>query len=260
MGIRFLCYHCEKRLNVKENQAGMQGRCPYCSGIVLIPEASTIPSPLAKQKKQQGRRRAAEKSSSYIGLNSVDDQVTLEGLAAENQQAKQSSLSAAPKITEPSKPSLSESSSTEMFLLAKPELPASMGKIDPIAEAPDKIWYFRSRQLGEKGPLKGKTMREYVNRGDVRIGCIVWREDWEDWVPAEKAFPSLVAQAKAQRNQRRRHRAFKDANYQIPDELNPHSELAKKRKKRALIFRSLIAFGLVLIVVLIVVLIQLVSQ
>ena len=154
---------------------------------------------------------------------------------------------------------MSESSS-ELFLLAKPKPPETRGKVDPIAEAPTRVWYFRSRELGEKGPLKGKVMQEHLDRGDVKIGCIVWREDWEDWAPAEKVFPSLAAKAKSKRMKEKMHRAFKDANYQIPDELNPQSELSKKRRKKALIFRSLIVVGIVIIIGLAVVLFQLISQ
>ena len=76
----------------------------------------------------------------------------------------------------------------ETFMLDKPRLPASLGKVDPIAEAPSRVWYFRSRELGEKGPLKGKMMQECLDRGQVKVGCIVWRDDWHDWLPAECSF------------------------------------------------------------------------
>ena len=102
-------------------------------------------------------------------------------------------------------------------------------------------------------------MREHVDNGSVFIGCIVWREDWEDWVPAEKVFPSLVAEAKERRKQDRIHRAFKDANYQIPDELNPHSELSRRRRRKNRIFIGAIACGLAIVGLLVFVLTKLVN-
>lgn len=225
--------------------------------IVSIPLQSTIPTEQEKQDKLKSRANSGAPSDSHIGLHSVDDQVTMDGLPAEDRHAKEASLSTIKKAA--GKP-VSQSSSTEMFLLTKPQLPASLGKVDPIAESPKKVWYFRSRKLGEKGPLKGKAVQEFLDRGDLCIGCIVWREDWDDWIPAEKVFPKLAAEAKSKSNKQKPHRAFKDANYQNPDQLDPDSERLRIQRKRVLIFRGLIATGLVIICILIVILIQLLSQ
>lgn len=256
MGIRFLCYHCEKRLNVKENQAGQKGKCPHCDGVVTIPSKSTILSEEQKKERQEefAKHSAAIQADRNIGLHNVDDQVTLDGIPAERRGDQGLAIKAEPTAT--SKPAVAESSSTEMFLLTKPELPASLGKVDPIAQSPTSVWYFRSRELGEKGPLKGKVMQEHLDRGDVKIGCVVWREDWEDWVPAEKVFPKLVAEFQAQQG-RKPHPAFKDANYQISDTM---ASRTKRLRKQDWIFRSLICLGFVIICILTIILIQLVSQ
>ena len=129
-----------------------------------------------------------------------------------------------------------------------------MGKVDPIAEAPQKVWYFRSKVHGEKGPLKGREMQEHLDKGDVKIGCIVWREDWEDWQPAERVFPPLVAKAEQIELERQKRSGSK-----IPDELNPHSSLQRKRRLMKTIGFVAIAAGLLTIGVLVLVLIQLIS-
>ncbi len=42
MGIRFLCEHCNKRLNVKSFLAGKKGLCPHCGGRIRIPLESQV--------------------------------------------------------------------------------------------------------------------------------------------------------------------------------------------------------------------------
>ncbi|MEM7782807.1 MAG: DUF4339 domain-containing protein, partial [Planctomycetota bacterium] len=120
-------------------------------------------------------------------------------------------------------------------------------KVDPIAEAPKKIWYFRNKNIGERGPLKAKAMRHHLKKGDVDIGCVVWREDWEDWLPAEDVFPELVQKLHERKKKERLNRAFKNADYQIPEELNPDSETHVRHKRRTAIFAICIALGLLVI-------------
>jgi len=156
-----------------------------------------------------------------------------------------------------SNPKKSGGAAITPFILDKPAPPETLGKVDPIEEAPKRVWYFRSKELGEKGPLKAKAMREHLDKGDVKVGCIVWREDWEDWLPAEKVFPTLAATAKELRQKEMMNRAFKDANYQIPDEFNPHSELNRKRRRKHQIFVAAIALGICIIGVLVFVLVKL---
>lgn len=255
MGIRFLCIHCENRLNVKASQAGQEGECPHCGKTILVPTKSTIPSPLEKARPR--RRPSHVGSDSKIELLDTENDPSI-GLpmnrAINTAGARASKAPAAPK-----RANSNPTSSSNSFELDKPGPPESLGKIDPIAEAPKRVWYFRSREIGEKGPLRAKAMREHVDRGEVTVGCIVWREDWEDWMPAEKVFPALAEQAKQMRQQDRVDRAFKDANYKIPDEFNPHSELNKKRRFRHQLFIAAIAAGILVIGVLIYVLINLLS-
>lgn len=180
MGIRFLCRHCKKRLNIKATQAGRKGKCPHCQGTIDVPMESTLTG--ARQRRVGG-----------VEHPDFED----------------------PSSEDPS----SEDLQRETFSLGQPDRPVTFGKIDPIAESPDRIWYFRSRSLGEKGPLKSQVMREYVDRGEVTVGCVVWRDDWSDWAPAEKAFPELAKLAKSQKQKARLEQAIKDSTYKFPDEL-----------------------------------------
>ena len=146
--------------------------------------------------------------------------------------------------------------SSSSFLLDKPQLPSTLGKVDPIDEAPRKIWYFRSKQLGEKGPLRPKMMREHLDNGDVSIGCIVWREDWEDWQPAERVFPKLVALAEKNKADE----LIRQSAHKIPDELNPHSALQRRKRQTQLVGIIAIAAGLLTIGLLVLFLIKLLSN
>jgi hypothetical protein len=262
MGIRFLCHHCEKRLNVKTNQAGQAGQCPFCMESIMVPLESKIPSQFNKlEQLRHGRERDDAEPDSLNDLHSVEEQVTSVGMPAEMRHGQGVRPPAAKQPVGSNEFDFHDSNnSLDVFMLDKPAPPNTLGKIDPIAEAPDRVWYFRSRKLGEKGPLKAKAMQSHLDSGDVAIGCIVWRDDWEDWAPAEKVFPSLVAEAKSRRKKARVKRAFKDANYQIPEELDPKSSFNRRRRRKNMIFASAIAAGVVVILVLVFVLAKLLSN
>ncbi len=146
--------------------------------------------------------------------------------------------------------------STDSFLLDKPEPPPTLGKVDPIAEAPRKVWYFRSKSLGEKGPLKGREIQSHLDNGDIEVGCLVWREDWEDWQPAERVFPSLVAMA--EHIQAKRQRQIES--YEVTDVLSPHWERRRRQRRSTILGIVAIVAGLVTIGALTVVLIRLLSN
>jgi hypothetical protein len=223
--------------------------------------SSTIPSALEKQMNvRRSPKRAKAANDSSIGLHAVDEQVTMDGIPAEKRHLEIAPKKKSEKFGPPDFNADSDEQSAEAFMLDKPQLPASIGKVDPIAEAPSRVWYFRSRELGEKGPLKGKAMQEHLERGHVNIGCIVWREDWNDWLPAERVFPSLVAEAKKQTQKARLKRALKKTDYQMPSESDPHFELNRRKRRKNQIFIGAIVAGVVLIIVLLVVLLKLVSN
>ena len=49
MAIRFLCGHCKKVVNVKDEFAGKRGKCPHCQKIVLVPVPSARPPASAEK-------------------------------------------------------------------------------------------------------------------------------------------------------------------------------------------------------------------
>lgn len=260
MGIRFLCHHCKRRLNVKATQTGTEGQCPHCMSTVTVPAQSTIPVTLEKKTP-----RPAGRFRRFINdlPGDVDADATIHGVPAELQSGGQESSDGIDDYNDSDSIVFEDNlgdNSAELFMLDKPTPPPSFGKVDPIAEAPERVWYFRSRKLGEKGPLNAKQMRERVDCGDVTVGCVVWREDWDDWAKAEAAFPSLAAKAKAQRRKARVAKALKESNYSIPQELDPASELNRRRRRKNRIFKVVIGVGLVLITVLVLVLMSLLDQ
>ena len=188
MGIRFFCHHCQSRLNVKLSQAGLAGVCPDCGGTVDVPTESLLPgSPKSpSQRFYVEEENPPEGSSQLIDFDAQD---TIVGdLLSE-------AVVGAPKegTIKPPSPVFASTSSSGIFMLDSPSPSPDFGKVDPIETAPDKVWYFRSKELGERGPLKAKVMQQHVSAGDVFAGCMVWRQDWDDWVAAEAAFPQIEA-------------------------------------------------------------------
>ncbi len=188
MGIRFFCHHCQSRLNVKSSQAGSPGVCPDCGGTVDVPEKSFLPGPpkSSGQPFYVEEENSAEGSSQLIGF-STQDTVVGDLLGDEIDEAKKE------RTIKPPSPvfAITHGSNSGVFMLDSPSQSPEFGKIDPIEAAPEKVWYFRSNGLGERGPLKSKAMLQHVSDGDVAAGCMVWREDWDDWVAAEAAFPQI---------------------------------------------------------------------
>ena len=81
-----------------------------------------------------------------------------------------------------------------------PASPAGAGSpvaADPIAEAPEKIWYVRPASGGQFGPAAGDIMRGWLTEGRVSPDAMVWREGWRDWLEAAKVFPQFSGNAPA---------------------------------------------------------------
>jgi len=186
MGIRFFCHHCQSRLNVKFSQAGLPGVCPDCGGTVDVPTESLLPGPpkSPSQRFYVEEENPPEGSSQLIGFDAQD---TIAGdLLGEDAVPKDGTI-------KPPSPVFAVKDSSGIFMLASPLPSPDFGKVCPVETAPDKVWYFRSKELGERGPLKARVMRQHVKSGDVYAGCMVWRQDWDDWLPAEAAFPQIEA-------------------------------------------------------------------
>lgn len=61
MGIRFLCPACGKRVNVKQEQAGLRGFCPKCGAGIDVPLESTLAS--KKEQDQEASTMAVAKAA-----------------------------------------------------------------------------------------------------------------------------------------------------------------------------------------------------
>jgi hypothetical protein len=193
MGIRFFCRHCEARLNVKSSQAGEAGVCPECGATVEIPIESLLPG-IPRTPNQRFYIEEEDDDEASAQILDVDQQVTMAGQIAGEVDSGET---ATPPAQMTPVFATTGKSSSGIFMLDRPSPPEDFGKVDPIEAEPNKVWYFRSKLIGERGPLKSKIMQRHVDSGDVTVGCMVWREDWEDWVAAEAAFPHLAGQASA---------------------------------------------------------------
>jgi uncharacterized protein YlaI len=285
MGIRFLCSSCQYRLNVKTKQAGQFCICPDCENEIQIPLQSTI-EPIKKKRKRKGKRRGEKRShveveiaplspdqlsvelqpslsiaSPYVEKKTIEDSALFVAPKPSGEPAAQqdsdlpdsssavadSSLSdVAANVTDSasvpddflsgeSDSSSQNFSEADSFLLKKPTVKI---EDDPLRSDPNLVWYLRHKRLGEKGPLKAAQVEAMLESGQLRTGYIVWREDWNDWVPVEKVFPELATKPS-------------DSTYQIPDELNPHSEVSRKRRaqKRFWMCFNAAAFLIVILLV-----------
>jgi hypothetical protein len=74
---------------------------------------------------------------------------------------------------------------------AAPTPPTVPEPADPIAEAPEMIWYVRPPSGGQFGPASGELMRGWLTEGRVSADSLVWREGWRDWQEAGTVFPKL---------------------------------------------------------------------
>ena len=63
---------------------------------------------------------------------------------------------------------------------------------DPIAEAPDAVWYVRPPTGGQFGPADATIMRRWLAEGRVGADALVWREGWPEWKSAGPVFPSFA--------------------------------------------------------------------
>ena len=65
--------------------------------------------------------------------------------------------------------------------------------VDPLAEAPEAIWYVRPPSGGQFGPATSDIMRAWIAEGRISPDSLVWREGWRDWKGASDTFPQLGA-------------------------------------------------------------------
>lgn len=154
MGIRFYCTDCGRRLNIKAFLAGKRGICPHCDARVLIPFESQIPGDAPKYRPASaGKAMAAQVAVPQHGVDSGPEDADQDDI--------------------------------EQDIGVPPE------SADPIAEAPDAVWYVRPPSGGQYGPARGDVMRRWIEEGRVSSDSMVWREGWAEWQTAGPMFPVL---------------------------------------------------------------------
>lgn len=153
MGIRFYCPNGH-RLHVKSFLAGKRGICPHCTSRFQIPRESEIP---------RGAPKVRPNSIAAAGRTNGKQLVTSD----------------------------SAESSVDALDESKPVSQAVSPGNDPIAEAPEAVWYVRPPSGGQYGPAKGDVMRRWLAEGRVSADSLVWREGWSDWLTAGPVFPLL---------------------------------------------------------------------
>lgn len=153
MGIRFLCPACEKKIHVKDHQAGLRGFCPKCGARVDIPLHSTL---LSKKRKGTDLGKVRHPS---VPPGAVGEQTLLSLLPPTGRLL---SSSAAP--------------------------PA-----DPLGEHPDFQWYVVPQGGTEPfGPADGRLIGQWMHEGRIGARSMIWRQDWPQWRKAGNVWSRLI--------------------------------------------------------------------
>ncbi|MFV1965088.1 MAG: DUF4339 domain-containing protein [Pirellulaceae bacterium] len=160
MGIRFYCPNGHK-LNVKDFLAGKRGICPRCSARFRIPQESQVSKDAPKTRPTDP---AAIPEPQAVGASTA---------ATEVEQLPLGRLDMPPE----------------------PVLHAPAPESDPIAEAPQAVWYVRPPSGGQFGPARGDVMQRWIIEGRVSADTLVWREGWPDWRAAGPLFPTLSSES-----------------------------------------------------------------
>jgi hypothetical protein len=228
MGIRFFCPNGHK-LNVKEFQAGRRGICPFCGARLQIPIESTRPSSKSVRRAGAavGTAQIPERDDPESAQASDSSPDILPGeppsLPGDPAGGKMLGPSTpvdtasgigpvvVPPPPPPPSPALPASANpvaptkaadapgSTRTAASPPPAAASVDSAgppvpepaDPIAEAPEMIWYVRPPSGGQFGPASGDLMRTWLGEGRVSDDSLVWREGWRDWQEAGLVFPKL---------------------------------------------------------------------
>jgi hypothetical protein len=153
MGIRFYCPACDKKINVKEHQAGLRGFCPKCGARVDIPRQS------------QPKRTGPPRSSLQTPLAPTE---------APGAAGEQTLAVVLPKLGR---------------LVAVTATPPT----DPLAESPHFQWYVVPQGATEPfGPADAALLQQWIGEGRVGARSLVWRQDWPAWRKAGGVWSQLV--------------------------------------------------------------------
>ncbi len=191
MGIKFLCPNGHK-MNVKAFLAGKRGKCPKCGASVRIPQETP-----ASDSGEDLLGDAAEPNSAPSTAVAVSV-APAPAVAAPATSYPVPTVRPVLPVGAPAIPTVP--AMTPGYQPAGPaalrgpqpiSAPVPMG-VDPIAQAPNSIWYVRPPSGGQYGPARGDIMRKWVSEGRVSGDSLVWREGFPEWKSAAQLFPSLA--------------------------------------------------------------------
>ncbi len=207
MGIRFNCPNGHK-LNVKSFQAGRKGICPFCGAKVQIPTESTRKSSAEEKAERElapvqifgaepgepppsrpevSTPAVQPQSNAASGRNEMPSRYD----PAPNMRTNRADIST--KDPDSPAPRLEIGMVAEIPTAVPLEpAPVGPGVSDPLAEAPNAVWYVRPPGGGQFGPAPGDVMRAWIAEGRVAPEAVVWREGWRDWREASSVFPQLA--------------------------------------------------------------------
>ncbi len=171
MGIRVYCPNGHK-LNIKATQAGKRGICPHCGAKFLIPGADST-------------TESDDPDTPVSTLATVDPE------GSEVDEATPAGAEGATGILPV--PLAENTGQRPVAPVVRADGTASLP--DPLAEVPEAVWYVRPSSGGQFGPAEADLMRTWLEEGRITGDSFVWREDWEDWVPASEVFAELPAAA-----------------------------------------------------------------
>lgn len=191
MGIRFYCPNGHK-LNVKAFLAGRRGICPHCGAKVQIPTQSTLEPGTKGYPSENGA--AADSNYAPATELSADAQWVPPGeIEWESSYSETESPIQEPVVSIDMQ---DEVGGGEDDSVSEPSVPPKLPQAkrlpdDPLAEAPDAVWYVRLSDGTQFGPATAGVMRQWMEEDRIGGDCLVWREGWRDWREAVDAFPNL---------------------------------------------------------------------
>lgn len=171
MGIRFRCHHCEHELHVKDFLGGKRGKCPECQGRFRVPAADAEHSLAVASEAPQPEVAPARDA---VAPAPTDSSLETNSAVSVTTEPKIDSVEA-PGAPAPSPP-----------VAAPAPMPQALPQA--LAEAPGATWYVRPTTGGQYGPASSTDFHAWLEEKRISRDSLVWRDGWQDWIPAETAF------------------------------------------------------------------------
>ena len=132
MGIKFRCHACDKKLHVKSFLAGKRGVCPKCGAKVRIPPAMAKNRPRSDCREARPTSRPMRCPPAHGRHHGSSPAAVSTSRRRARRHSRFRGLAHAPLVRGP-----------------------DLIRDDPIAEAPDAVWYVRPPTGGQFGPADG---------------------------------------------------------------------------------------------------------